>query len=234
MDSSFKRVLIIAAHPDDETLGCGGTIKKLIENGSNVSVLILGEGSTCRYEIEKVGSKEAINAIKKRTDNLKKALKTLGVSNYHIQDLLCGRFDTYPILEITKKIEQQIAIFKPDTVFTHFYDDTNMDHKISFQASLIACRPTKLGSSINNVLCYEVLSSTEWRYVETFKPNFFIKLNKSHINGKNKAFSHFHKSEGGTFPFPRSIEGINTLAKMRGMQCRSTYAEAFHVVRIFT
>ncbi len=234
MESNFKRVLIIAAHPDDETLGCGGTIKKLIENGSDVSVLVLGEGSTCRYEYEKIGSNEAINSIKKRAVNLKRSLKTLGVNNYEIQDLLCGRFDTYPILEITKRIEQQIAIFKPDTVLTHFYDDTNIDHKISFQASLIACRPTKQNSSINNVLCYEVLSSTEWRYVETFKPNFFIKLNKSHLNTKNKAFSHFLKSEGGIFPFPRSEEGINTLAKMRGMQCRSPYAEAFHVVRIFT
>ena len=228
---NMNRILVIAAHPDDEVLGCGATINKLIQEGKELKILILGEGSTCRYNKEDCNSKAARDAIKQRLNFAQNAMKQLGVLEENVIFLSnpCGRFDTVSLIDLGKSIEQVISIFQPDTVFTHSAFDTNNDHRLAFQATIQATRPVP-GYSVSTVLCYEVLTSSEWRFIETFKPNYFIDV-KNNFNNKIKAFACYAATEGGTFPYPRSQEGLSILAKMRGMQVGLDLAEAFMVVR---
>lgn len=223
------RALVVAAHPDDEVLGCGATIHKILGQGGHVRVLILGEGSTCRYPADLITSAEARAAIAQRRGFADQALASLGVVDAVFGDLPCGRFDQVPLIDIGKTIEEQIRQFRPDTVLTHFGQDANSDHRLAFNAVITATRPVP-GSPVRNVMCFETLSSTEWRFVETFHPNFFIDVD-AHIEAKVKAFSFYFPTEGKKFPFPRCEEGLRLQARVRGMQVGIPHAEAFQIVR---
>ena len=166
----MQRVMIIASHPDDEVLGCGGLISKLKKKGADFFILFLGEGSTCRYD--DVTDTNALEAIEYRELCAKKALKFLEIKNYYFNRFPCSRFDTIPIIEINKLIEKKIAEFKPDSVFTHSLNDANSDHRISFQSTVMSTRPGVL-NTVRDVYSYEVLSSTEWNFGSSFTPNFF-------------------------------------------------------------
>ena len=137
--------------------------------------------------------------------------------------------DQVPIIEINKIIENEIKNFKPDTVFTHSSDDTNNDHLIVHRATQMATRP---GARIfvNKLFTYEILSSTEWRFTKTFTPNYFESLSESDVHNKWLALEKYI-SEIKEFPYPRSREGIFTLAKYRGIQSANTYSEAFRLIR---
>jgi LmbE family N-acetylglucosaminyl deacetylase len=225
----MERILVIAAHPDDEVLGCGATIFKLSQLGKVVKVLILGEGSTCRYQGNEITSEIAQAAILQRTSFAKDSMKVLGVDDYSFLNYPCGRFDTIPLIELGQRIESVIDDFQPDTVFTHSAFDTNNDHKLSFQAALQATRPFP-SQVVQRLLSYEVLSSTEWSFSEAFKPNYFIDITKS-IDAKIEAFNCYSETESGEFPHPRCDEGLLILAKQRGMQVGLKYAEAFVMIR---
>jgi len=226
---NMQRVLIIAAHPDDEVLGCGATIHKLIQQNVAVKVLILGEGSSCRYPLTEIESTHVQQAIKLRRDCASKALKVLSVEQVQFVNYPCGRFDTIPLIDIGKTIEACITDFKPDTVFTHSLCDTNNDHKLSFQATLQATRPTP-GHCVQKLLSYEVLSSSEWNFGHAFTPNYFIDISK-HLQAKLDAFNCYARTEGGEYPYPRSEQGLTVLAQRRGMQAGLNYAEAFTIIR---
>lgn len=226
----MKKVLVVVAHPDDEVLGCGGTIHKLLGQGAKVRVVVLGEGSSCRFSADQLGSELVKTTIKQRQSFAEEALATLGVSDYAFGDLPCGRFDTCPMIDIGKKIEAEIAEFDPDTVFTHSGGDTNSDHRITFNAMLIATRPVP-GNNVRTLLSCEIPSSTEWRFVETFTPNFFVDLDESNLDAKVRAFDCYVATEGRPFPFPRCDVGLRTLAAYRGMQVGVNAAEAFQIVR---
>ncbi|GHV82960.1 hypothetical protein AGMMS50212_03000 [Spirochaetia bacterium] len=133
------------------------------------------------------------------------------------------------LIDIGKIVEKQINEFKPDTIFTHCNVDVNNDHLIVFQAVLQATRPCS-SNFVERVYLFEILSSTEWRYTETFKPNVFISLDESHIEAKINAMNQYD-SELKAFPYPRSEEGIRSLARYRGMQAGCNYAEAFCLLR---
>ena len=151
-----KKYLVIAPHPDDETLGCGASIHSLIKNNNNLRVVFLGEGSTCRFESST--KKEILNkAINERKKFSLKALKALKVKNYHFYDLPCGKFDQIPILKIAKIIEKEIINFKPNTIFTHSETDVHIDHQRVFQATLQATRPS-LEFNVESVMSFEILS----------------------------------------------------------------------------
>ena len=225
----MKRILIIAAHPDDEVLGCGGIIAKSREKSFDIKVVFIAEGSSCRHDDYK--SELALNEIKTRQNYALNALKTLGVTNYQFYDLPCGRLHQIPIIEINKIIEKNISEFEPDTVFTHSENDANNDHNIVYQSSIMATRPT-LTKNISKLFSYEVLSTSEWRFDRNFLPNYFFKISKSDLKIKCNALKEY-KSEHKSFPFPRSKDGIITLAKFRGMQCGSEFAEAFKLIRQF-
>ena len=223
----MDKVLIIASHPDDEVLGCGGLISKQKKRGSDVRILFLGEGSSCRFD--NIEDKEAIAAIKYRQTCAKKALEFLGIKEYYFNDLPCGRFDTIPIIEINKLIEKKIEEFRPDSVFTHSLNDANSDHRITFQSTLMSTRPGAL-NSVKSVFSYEVLSSSEWNFSSSFLPNYFLELEEDDLTTKIEAMK-FYDTETKPYPFPRSSEGIKTQAMMRGMQGGFKLAEAFQLIR---
>jgi len=224
----MKKILIVAAHPDDDILGCGGIISKYQSRGVIFKILFIGEGSTARFE--DADSEEAKDAIEYRNSLALKALKFLKVKDVEFSNLACGRFDQIPIIEINKIIEKNIKDFDPDTILTHSPVDANNDHKIVFNATIMATRPGAL-NHVNKLMSFEVLSSSEWAFTDTFKPNYFEELDEFHLEAKSHALS-IYESEIKKYPFPRSVEGVRVLAKMRGMQSGFKYAEAFNIIRV--
>ena len=224
----MKRVLIIGAHPDDDILGCGGIMAKFHRMDIECRIIIIAEGTSCRYSSD---NPEIRNEIIKRTEYGVKALSKLGQTNYKFYDLPCGKLHLVPQLEINKIIELEIEQFQPDTIFTHSVNDTNSDHRVVYECTLTATRPIPR-RMVERLYSYEVLSSSEWRYDKIFEPNFFISLNEKDMMLKTQAMLEY-ETECQSFPHPRSKEGIYTLAKLRGMQMNSPYAEAFRLIREF-
>lgn len=225
----MDKILVVAAHPDDDILGCGATIAKLIDNGKKCRIIFIAEGTSARYENLQNDQKIIANEIELRTKYAKEALSEIGCNDYEFYNLPCARLDSVPLIEIGKIIEKEIKKFNPDTIFTHSENDTNNDHKIVFQATLQATRPNAL-NLVKRLYSFEILSSSEWRFSKTFEPNYFVTFEKKYLDKKNEALAKY-KSEIKSFPYPRSREGIETLAKLRGMQIGSNYAEAFKLIR---
>lgn len=232
MLNNINNLLVVVAHPDDETLGCGATIRKLIDDGVNVTVLVLGEGSSCRFKSADFGSELLKSALLQRKNACLAAMGDLGVKNIFFENLPCGRFDTVPIIDIGKMIERYISTTSCDAVLTHFGGDANSDHRITFNAVVTATRPIPK-STVKSLMVFEVPSSTEWRFTETFSPNLFVNVENS-IESKVLAFSRYAATEGSPFPFPRSQDGLKYLARYRGMQAGVQFAEAFKIVRVFS
>ena len=203
----FGKTLVVAAHPDDDILGCGGLLSKLTSSGESVRVIFIAEGTTCRYNniTEKVK-----NEIVSRNQVGINALKILGVSDYNFYNLPCENY-------------------KPKTILTHFRNDVHIDHKIVFQAVLQATRPVK--NIVKNLLSFEILSSTEWKYSDVFKPNFFVDITDT-LPKKIEAMN-CYISEQPNPPHPRSNDIISSLASIRGSQSGVTFAEGFEVVRFY-
>ena len=231
MFDKFKKFLIVVAHPDDDILGCGGTLRKLSRLKKNIRVVFIAEGSSCRFKNYKKFKKKINKAINQREKYAKKALLDLGLNNSCFYNLVCGKLNKYPIIEIAKIIEDEITKFKPEVLITHSNYDVNLDHRTVYQACLQSTRPTNQ-NKIKALLSFEVLSSTEWKYNKIFEPNLFINIEKE-IKFKIKAMKRY-KTEMNNFPHPRSVTGINTLAKYRGIQSQNRFAEAFKIIRLFS
>ena len=221
----MRRALIIAAHPDDETLGCGGVISRFSDS-TEFKVVFISEGTSCRYANPAAHEQEIEKNMQIRKNSALRALGTIPTSFY---DLPCGRLDQVPQIMINKIIEQEIQDFRPDAVFTHWANDANTDHRKVHDATIIATRP--YSSFVEIVLCYEVLSSTEWNFNKSFCPNAFYELSETDVKSKCQNTQEYY-TECKEWPYPRSDEGITTLAKMRGMQAGYKYAEAFQIMRI--
>ncbi len=232
MLNKYKKFLIVVAHPDDETLGCGGTIYKLSKLGKKIKVVFIAEGSSCRFKNHQKNKNKILKVINQRTNMAIKALKKLGVKNYTFYNLECGKLNSLPITKISNLVEKEIEKFKPEILITHSDFDVNMDHRTIFQACLQSSRPTKKENKIKGLLSFEILSSTEWKYSKIFEPNFFINIEKE-INAKINALK-IYSSEIKNFPHPRSVDGLKSLAKYRGVQSFNSYAEAFKIVRLFS
>lgn len=226
---NFDRVLIVAAHPDDDILGCGGFLSKF-RGKAEFNVLFLCEGSTCRFD--NITSPEAQQSILIRNQSARQALSSLGVEKIDFKNLPCGRLDQVPLIEINKIIEDSIKSFSPDAVFTHSLSDSNQDHIKIFRSSVIATRP-KVGNSVKTLLSYEVLTSSEWSFSKSFQPNFFVSLSHQNVEDKWNSLSYF-RSEIADYPYPRSREGIFTQSSYRGMQSGFHYSEAFQIIRAFS
>jgi LmbE family N-acetylglucosaminyl deacetylase len=223
-----RRILVIAAHPDDDILGCGGTLLKAARDGADIRVVFLAEGSSCRFDGDKIRSPEALAAIAQRTSMAMAALNHLGITDCVFHDLPCGRLDGVPMIELGKIVERHVQSFKPDCLLTHSEIDANLDHRLCLQAVLQATRPGS-ACSVPTVMSFEIPSSTEWRFVESFRPTLFVDI-EGEIDDKLKAFN-FYDSEMRAFPFPRSDQGLRAIASVRGMQAGKKYAEAFQIVR---
>lgn len=222
-----KKILIVAAHPDDEILGCGGTVARMVKEGCKAYTLILGEGVTSRDERRDVEKrKDGLERLKKQAY---KAGEIIGVEETFVYNFPDNRFDTIPLLEIVKVIESVKEKVKPSIIFTHYHNDLNIDHQITYTAAITAVRPVK-GETVKEIYSFEVLSSTEWNYPLTFPPDMFFNISNT-IELKLKAIKQY-KDEIKTLPHPRSLGGIELNAKVWGMKVGVQYAEAFKVVRI--
>ncbi len=224
-----KKILVVAAHPDDEILGCGATIAKHILEKDTVEIMILGEGITSRGNSRRIS-----NVIKNQLNNLnnkaKKANKILGVQKINFENLPDNRFDSLDIIDITKRIEKKLFSFKPNILYTHSSCDLNRDHQITNEAVITACRP-QYNYFLNKILLFETPSSTEWQSSEKgkFSPNYFNDISKTF---KKKISSlKIYNSEMKKWPHPRSIKGVEYLARLRGAQVSCEYAESFYIAR---
>ena len=224
----MDKILIIAAHPDDDILGCGGYIAKY-QSQKKIKVVFLAEGTTCRFSSGQMSSSEALAEIAVRTNAAQRALRLLGVTDISFFDHPCGRLDQLPILELNKIIEVEIASYHPDTIFTHYEYDNNNDHRIVYRSVSMATRPGGL-HHVPNLISFEVQSSTEWSFSSPFCPNYFEALTPEQVKTKWRALA-CYDTEIREYPHPRSQEGVDTLAKYRGMQAGNSHAEAFSIIR---
>lgn len=222
-----KSFLIVAAHPDDEILGCAGTASRLVEEGYEGTTLILGEGWTSRDKLrDRSGRESEINLLHK---NSRDSNATLGISSVCFSNLPDNRFDTVPLLDVAKEIEDVLKTVKPELIFTHHYGDLNVDHRITHHATMIACRP--IGDVFpRQILTFEVLSSTEWAHPRTFHPTVYFNISQT-IGKKLEAMS-FYSSEIRDAPHPRSLDVIKSLASLRGSEIGADFAEGFVPARI--
>ena len=223
----MNKILIISAHPDDEVLGCGGTVERLNKEGHTIYTLILGEGVTSRDDLRDIKKRE--KNILELKGEAKKANAILGVKEVFFHNFPDNRFDTVPFLDIVKVIEKIKNNIKPEIIFTHYEKDLNIDHQITYKAVITATRPTK-EETVKEIYSFEIPSSTEWSYPLSFSPNVFYDISET-IDVKLRALEEY-KTELREYPHPRSLEGVELIAKNWGMKVGLEYAEAFKVVRI--
>jgi N-acetylglucosamine malate deacetylase 1 len=224
-------ILTIAAHPDDEVLGCGATMARLAEEGHEVHVLILAEGLTSRDTIRDRDSK--LGELSLLTTKAKEANQLLGVKSTETHDFPDNRMDSVDRLDVIKVIEKKMEEIQPYIIFTHFGNDLNIDHRIANDAVVTACRSYP-GQMVKELYFFEVPSSTEWQISSGqfgFQPNVFFSLTNDQIDKKRKALE-IYNSEMRDFPHSRSFPAVEALAKWRGASCGHAWAEAFVVGRI--
>jgi len=212
------KVLVIAPHPDDEVLGCGGTIKKHSERGDEVCLCIATKAYAPDWTEE---------FIENRKWEIDSAGKILGIKEIFCLDFPTVKLDTVPQKEINDKISLIINKVQPEIVYLPFWGDINKDHKIIFNAGMLALR-SKFGDFVSQILCYEVLSETEWGDVP-FVPNAYSGISNE-FESKLQAMG-CYKSELKEYPHSRSLEGITILAQKRGLESRLEKAEAFIIVK---
>lgn len=225
-----KTILTIAAHPDDEILGCGGTMARLSEEGHNVHILILAEGLTSRQVIRDRNSK--VKELGDLAISAKKSAEVVGAKSIELLDFPDNRMDSIDRLDVIKVIEEKLDELNPSLVFTHFGNDLNIDHRVVNEAVVTACRPIP-GHSVRELYFFEVPSSTEWQIQNGiyFQPNVFFELGNSHFKKKKEALLSYD-SEMRNFPHARSIEAVEALAKWRGASIGANFAEAFIAGRV--
>lgn len=220
-------ILVIAAHPDDEVLGCGGTIAKLAAD-HEVHIAILGEGIMSRHDQPNNADKEALLTLQEDARSASKLLRAKSVSMDSLPD---NRFDELPLLDITKRVERLIQEFQPEIVYTHHPGDLNVDHQITFRALLTATRPVS-GCPVRDIYAFELPSSTEWAFQQiqpAFKPNVFVDVTST-IETKVHGLQ-CYRSEVRPFPHPRSAEALRAIARRWGSVVGAEYAEAFELIR---
>jgi N-acetylglucosamine malate deacetylase 1 len=221
---------VIAAHPDDEILGCGGTIAKHIENGDHVHVLIVSEGLTSRDVERNVSARQ--NELSELAQTALLANKCVGSTSVTFLSMPDNRMDSVDLLDIVKEIELFKQKRTPEIIYTHNASDVNVDHQIVHKSVITACRPLP-GESVKTILCFETASSTEWRPPMSriaFMPNWFNSLSDKQMVRKIKALEAY-KCEMRDFPHARSIKAIEALALWRGATVGNDYAEAFVLAR---
>lgn len=224
-----KRILVVAAHPDDELLGVGGTISSRVAAGDEAFALILGEGQTSRWNTRDEAPQEVLSTLR---DDSMRAAKEIGFSGVYFESFPDNRFDSVALLDIVKLVESHIDELQPQVVYTHHGGDLNIDHQRTFQAVLVATRPMS-DCSVDELYAFETLSATEWNMgnpASAFVPNVFVDITES-IEAKCRGLE-CYETELRTFPHPRSVEGVRALAAYRGSISGFNYAEAFQLVRM--
>ena len=211
-----KNVLVLAAHPDDETLGAGGAIAKLSEAGGNIQLLTFTDG---------VGARD--NQEENRNPSLSKVSKILGITKYSSADFPDNAMDSIYLLELCKFIEQNVET-TPDLIFTHNSDDLNIDHQLVFKATLTAFRPQDVNG--HQIYSYYVPSSTDYNPLSSFNGFSYFKLTSTEVNKKLQALR-VYDQEMKDFPHSRSYENVENLMKSWGSEAGCRYCEKFQLIR---
>lgn len=223
---STNRCLIIAAHPDDEVLGCGGTIARLAKEGYTVHIAILG--GNVRYQRRKEAGR---NPMEELWNQSRAVAQRLSAENVFFGNLPGNRFDTVPLLDIVEMVESLVNNLHSYTIYTHCGGDLNVDHQITHRAVLTATRPMK-GCPVKEIYTFEVPSSTEWAFGQfepVFRPNVFVDITKT-LEIKVQAMQ-LYESEARPFPHPRSPEALRAIAHRWGSIVGYEAAEAFELIR---
>lgn len=218
-----KNVLVVAAHADDEVLGCGGTIARHVAEGDRVQLVFMADGVNSRV----VAMPQTID---QRNSAAEAALRILGAEKAHYLGFADNRMDSVAMLDIVYALEPLVNQFCPHTVYTHHRGDLNVDHRITHQAVLTICRPQP-GNPVREILAFEVMSSTEWAgHGELpFTPDVFVDIT-NHWEQKRKALKAY-AMEMRAAPHSRSVANIEALARHRGYCVGVAVAEAFMLVR---
>lgn len=228
-----KKILVIAAHPDDEVLGAGGTIAKRAKEGWSVSVVFCATGVEGRLEKKQAVADAALRrAIESLNAESAKAAKMLGVKTVHRLNFPDNRLDSVPKMDIAFALRKIVEREKPSVVFTHHHGDYNWDHAIVFEAAMMACRPNAGDFFPAEIYSFEVLSSTERAFQNpqsVFAPDYFVSIEET-IAAKKAALMAY-RSEVHPYPHPRSPEAVENLARKRGNEVGLYFAEAFRLVR---
>lgn len=226
-----KKILVVVAHPDDELLGLGASMHKLINKfNCKIRAVILGEGITSRadkHDTEKWGIE-----LKQHKQNIQDAISEIGYESVGIYDFPDNRFDSIALLDIIKVIEKEKSDFKPEVIFTHHGGDVNIDHQRTFEAVITATRPMD-HENVKTIITFETPSGTEWRASSDpkhFIPNLYISVSEEDIKAKIRGMESY-KFEKREFPHPRSPKALTILAQQRGISVGKFYAEAFCIVR---
>jgi N-acetylglucosamine malate deacetylase 1 len=213
------KILVIAPHPDDEVLGCGGTIAKHVNGGDDVYLCIATKAYIPNWTDE---------FIVKRTQEIEKVRKILGIKKVYFLDFPTVKLDMIPQKDLNSALSRVLDEVKPQTVYIPHKGDLNKDHRLIFESSLVALRPIK--NAVRRVLAYEVLSETEWgQPIDFFYHNVYVDISKT-MELKREALRAY-ASELKDFPHPRSLEAVEALAKKRGSEVLVGYAEAFMMIR---
>ncbi|MCC6126042.1 MAG: PIG-L family deacetylase [Pirellulales bacterium] len=212
-----RNILAIAAHPDDEVLGCGGTLALHVDRGDRVAVLIACEGESLRYGVG------AVN----QADDIQRAAKTLGIHEIRCLGFADQKLDTLNLVDIITPLEKVVDEIQPDLVYCQYGGDINRDHYMLFQAALVATRP--LAEFLRGVYAFETASSTEWAYPRSFVPDTWIDIAAT-LDRKIDAMA-CYRSEVRDYPHPRSLEALRYRAAYWGNQVALRAAEVFMTVR---
>ena len=227
--AAVNQVLVVAAHPDDEVLGCGGAIARHADSGDQVQVLIVAEGSTSRQqERDRAQVRDELSALAKAAQT---AGSILGAAGVELLDLPDNRLDSLDRLDLVKRIEQCVQCHQPVCVYVHHAGDVNVDHRRLHEAVVTACRPSP-GHVVKRLLSFEVASSTEWQVpgsAPAFQPNWFVDIS-AQWERKREALEAY-ASEMRSWPHARSLEAVEHLARWRGAQVGVDAAEAFCLLR---
>jgi N-acetylglucosamine malate deacetylase 1 len=219
----MRNVLVVAAHTDDEALGCGGTIARHVAEGDTVYAVFLADGVTSRPDADAA-------QLEHRNSAAAKAHESLGIKKAYMLGFPDNRMDGIPLLDIVQRLEEVLEKVRPEIVYTHHFGDLNVDHRITHQATLTACRPVPR-ASVKEIYAFEVLSSTEWNTpgVSPFIPNVFVDIS-DYLDAKVAALRAY-ELEMREAPHSRSIENAIRLAELRGNTVGVKAAEGFSLVR---
>jgi N-acetylglucosamine malate deacetylase 1 len=213
-------VLCIAAHPDDEVLGCGGVLAWHARKGDPVSIVIVCEGESLRYGPDGVG----------QASHIQKAAAKLGCTSVRHLGFPDQALDTLRLTDLIAPLEKIVREVRPRIVYSQHGGDVNRDHHILFQAVLVATRPTE--TYLEEVYAYDAASSTEWAFPRTFVPDTWVDISST-LDAKLAAMA-CYESELRPYPHPRSLKALEYRARAYGNQVCMDAAEVFMTVRRVT
>lgn len=223
----MNKILVVAAHPDDELLGLGGTVRRLANAGKEIHAVILAEGITSRFDHRDEAEQTQLEELK---EDAKKAASIVGYQSIEFCGFPDNRMDEVALLDIIKAVSKYVDKYNPDTIFTHHHGDLNIDHRRTCEAVLTACRP--VGEyGVKRIYAFETPSSTEWNYnyTEPFAPNVYFDVTDT-LEAKVEGMA-CYRSESTVCPHPRSPEALRSLGEYRGSNVGYKMAEAFMLLR---